>query len=111
MYHQRRSSCPVHLTGWNGLNFVNSIGNPLSNLERVRTYLRSRGPMSKRDILWDVFQKTLDNTPIMYESEYVARKRFGVVSSGWNATFFALAVRHGFLTKVRKGNVTYWSVN
>ncbi len=87
----RYSSRPADLTGWNGLNFAKSEGVPTSRLERVRTYLRTNGPRSKRDILRDVF-----NRPD--------------VDTSWGSGFFQYAVKQGYFHKERKGNVTYWSV-
>lgn len=94
-YRVRRSSRPFHLTAHNGLNFSKSVGNAKSRLERVREYLRVNGPRSKRDILRDVFGRTIDPTTFR----------------GWGSTFFRMAVRHGFFTKSRNGNTVLWSVN
>ncbi len=111
-YGSRRSSVPRHLTAWNGLNFSRSVGNPTSRLERVREYLRVNGPRSKREILRDVFGKTLGKTswgwnPVTQRMEC---KNPNVVTSGWGTYLFGYGVRHGFFRKERKGNVTYWSV-
>lgn len=89
---RRKSSVPLHLTAWNGLNFSRSVGNPDSRLEKIRTYLRTMGPRTKREILRDVFNKT------------------DVVIRGWGVYVFTYGVLHGFFRKERKGNVTYWSV-
>jgi len=104
-YGRRRSSVPRHLTACNGLNFSKSVGNPKSRLERVREYLRVNGPRSKREILRDVFGKTLDHT-----TKYPNRSR-DMVTSGWGTYLFGYGVHHGFFQKVRRGNVWYWSVN
>lgn len=105
-YINRRSSVPSHLTAPNGLNFSKSGANPNSRLNRVRDYLIKNGPKSKRDILRDVFGKTLDSS-----DRYYLNGAPNVVNRGWNSTFFRMAVHHGFLKKVRVGNVTMWSVN
>jgi len=105
-YGRRRSSVPADLTAPNGFNFSKSHDNPNSRLNRVRDYLLKNGPSSKRDILRDVFGKTLDSS-----DKYYLNPDPTVVNRGWNSTFFRMAVRHGFLTKVRRGNVTFWSVN
>jgi len=103
-YGHRRSSVPTHLTAWNGLNFSRSVGNPQSRLERVREYLRVNGPRTKREILRDVFGRTLDNVnPIRFRSP-------NSVTSSWGTYLFGYGVRHGFFRKERKGNITYWSV-
>lgn len=107
VYGRGRSSVPTHLTAWNGMNFAKSVGNPSSRLERVRDYLRVNGPRSKREILRDVFNRTLDNRTMTYDE----RQSKGVVTSGWGTYLFGYGVRHGFFTKVRKGNITVWSVN
>lgn len=91
----RRSSCPSHLTAPNGLNFSQSVGNPNSRLARVHEYLRVNGPRTKREILRDVFGRTIDPTTFR----------------GWGSTFFSLGVRYGVFHKTRRGNVTFWSVN
>jgi len=103
-YGHRRSSVPTHLTAWNGLNFSRSVGNPSSRLERVREYLRMNGPRTKREILRDVFGRTLDHV-----TKYPNRSR-DMVTSGWGTYLFGYGVRHGFFRKERKGNITYWSV-
>ena len=94
-YGSSLSSLPRELTAWNGLNFSRSVGVPTSRLERVRTYLRTVGPKSKRDILADVFGlKDLTQVAVR----------------GYHAYVFTLGVKQGFFTKERKGNVTLWNV-
>jgi hypothetical protein len=105
-YGRRQSSVPSHLTAPNGLNFSKSGANPHSRLNRVRDYLIKNGPKSKRDILRDVFGKVLDSS-----DQYYRNPDPNVVNRGWNSTFFRMAIHHGFLKKVRVGNVTMWSVN
>jgi len=107
-YGRRQSSVPSHLTAPNGLNFSKSGANPHSRLNRVRDYLIKNGPKSKRDILRDVFGKTLDSADRYWQRQQTNPT---VVNRGWNSTFFRMAVHHGFLKKVRVGNVTMWSVN
>jgi len=107
-YINRRSSVPSHLTAPNGLNFSKSGANPNSRLNRVRDYLIKNGPKSKRDILRDVFGKTLDSSDRYWQRQQTNPT---VVNRGWNSTFFRMAIHHGFLKKVRVGNVTMWSVN
>jgi hypothetical protein len=85
----RRSSAPFHLTGPNGLNFARSLGVKTSRLERVRDYLRKSGPSTKAAILRDVFNRPM--------------------SRSWGSTFFRMAVRHGHLTKARRGTTVLWS--
>ena len=107
-YGFRRSSVPTHLTAWNGLNFSRSVGNPSSRLERVREYLRVNGPRTKREILRDVFGKSI----VEYDT-YLHVWNYGlpnVVTRGWGTYLFGYGVRHGFFKKERKGNITYWSV-
>jgi hypothetical protein len=93
-YSRRLSSRPRHLTAPNGLNFSQSVGNPTSRLEKVRTYLTVRGEATKVDILRDVFDKTVGNG----------------VTRGWGSCLFQYGVHHGFFTKVRRGNKVYWSL-
>lgn len=102
----RYSSAPAHLTARNGLNFSKSVGNPNSRLERVREYLRVNGPRSKREILQDVFNKEVGD---MW-ADWKTRWENGWVSHGWGAYLFMYGVRHGFFTKTRRGNVTYWDI-
>lgn len=110
---QSRSSAPAHLTAPNGMNFSKSIGNPKSRLERVRSYLRTNGPRSKREILRDVFGKTIGKSSWAYNHQSGRMECLtpNVVTMGWATWLFGYGVRHGFFTKVRRGNVTYWSVN
>lgn len=110
---QSRSSVPPHLTAPNGLNFSKSVGNPSSRLERVREYLRVNGPRSKREILRDVFGKTVGvpRGEWMVGKGWVRVTPDTLVTRGWGSYLFQYGVRHGFFTKVRRGNVWYWSVN
>ena len=94
-YSRRLSSRPRHLTAANGLNFSQSVGNPTSRLEKVRTYLTVRGEATKVDILRNVFGKTVGPNGI---------------TRGWGSFLFQYGVRHGFFTKVRRGNTVYWSL-
>ena len=105
------SSLPAHLTAPNGLNFTKSVHDPKSRLNRVRDYLRQNGPSSKRDILRDVFGKEMnDNKYVPVNGQFVNRTA-NTVTSGWGSYLFGYGVRHGFFTKVRRGNVWYWSAN
>lgn len=89
------SSRPAELTAPNGINFVKSIGNPNSRLERVRSYILKNGPSTKRAILRDVFGKEIGPNGVTY---------------GWGAYLFGYGVRHGLFTKTRKGNTVLWGV-
>lgn len=95
------SRLPPELTAPNGMNFTRSVGKSTSNLERVRTYLRTNGPRRMQDILRDVFGKTIVPTGHWAGPDMVGR--------GWNSYMFALAVKHGYLRKERKGNAVWWS--
>lgn len=97
-FYVRRSSRPSHLTAPNGLNFSRSVGVPTSRLERIREYLRVNGPSTKKDILRDVFGKTIGS----YST--------GGVTMGWGSYVFGLGVKNGFFKKTRKGGTTYWSL-
>jgi hypothetical protein len=90
LWNGRRSSVPFHLSAYNGLNFAHSVGVAGSRLERVREYLRQNGPSTKADILRDVFNRPM--------------------CRGWGSTFFRMAVRHGHLTKYRRGTMVLWTV-
>jgi hypothetical protein len=94
-YGYRLSSRPRHLTAPNGLNFSQSVGNPTSRLEKVRTYLTVRGEATKIEILRDVFGKTVGPNGC---------------TRGWGSYLFQYGVHHGFFTKVRRGNKVYWSL-
>ena len=94
-YGYRLSSRPRHLTAPNGLNFSQSVGNPTSRLERVRDYLRIHGAATKKEILRDVFGKTVGPNGI---------------TRGWGSYLFQYGVHHGFFMKVRRGNKVYWSL-
>jgi hypothetical protein len=98
-YSRRLSSHPSHLTAPNGLNFSRSIHNPTSRLNKLRGYLSAKGAATKKEILRDVFGKTVGKN---WQS--------GDVSYGWGAYLFSYGVHHGYLTKVRKGNTVYWSL-
>lgn len=95
-YGRSLSSVPRHLTACNGLNFSRSIHNPNSRLNRLRSYLSVKGEATKREILRDVFGKTLG-------------KGRGEVTSGWGTYLFGYGVKHGFFKKVRRGNQVFWS--
>lgn len=83
------------LSGPNGLNFSKSVGVPTSRLERVRSYLRTVGPSTKRDILRDVFGfATLDESTVR----------------GWGSTLFSLGVKCGHLTHSRVDGKVVWSL-
>lgn len=95
-HNPRRTSRPAHVTAPNGLNFVRSEGNPNSRLERVKAYLRTNGPSTKRAILHDVFGKVNpDSTTVR----------------GWGSQLFQYATIQGHLTHERKGKTVLWSVN
>lgn len=106
----RKSSVPLELTAPNGLNFVKSVGNPNSRLEKVRTYLRTNGPRTKKDILRDVFGKEVGKSSWFYDGSKMVSQNPHVVTRGWSTYLFGYGVRHGFFTKVRKGNTVLWSV-
>jgi hypothetical protein len=89
----------------NGMDFSKSVGNPLSRLERVRSFLRSNGPATKRDILKFVFNKTVPLPGVKY-SRYNNR----LVTHGWGTYLFVYGVRHGYFTHERKGRTVLWSV-
>lgn len=97
-YFGRVSSRPNHLTAPNGLNLSKSIGNPNSRFERIREYLRTNGPSTKKDILYYVFGKT------------VGPFGTGMVTMGWGSYVFGLGVKNGYFTKTQKGGTTYWSL-
>lgn len=95
-------------TAHNGLNLSKSVGKSNSRLEKVRQYLIQNGPSSKKNILREVFGKTLDSS----DQYWVKRKTDPtIVNRGWNSTFFRVAVHNGFFRKIRKGNVTFWTAN
>lgn len=96
-YNRRQSSRPPHLTAANGLNLSKSIGNPTSRFERIREYLRVNGPSTKRDILKNVFGKTIGQ----YSN--------GGVTMGWGSYVFGLGVKYGYFRKEQKNGTTYWS--
>jgi hypothetical protein len=100
------SSRPAELTAPNGMNFSRSVGNPNSRLERVRSYLTTNGPRTKRQILRDVFGKEVGDL----REHWMARRSKGHTSHGWGAYLFGYGVRHGFFKHERKGNTVYWSV-
>lgn len=93
-------------TAHNGMNLSKSIGNPKSRFEKVRYYLFVNGPRTKREILRDVFGKVVADHPTGWGTNTPPN----VVSMGWGCYMFSLASKNGLFRKVRKGNVTYWSV-
>ena len=102
----RYSSLPAELTAPNGMNFSRSVGNPNSRLERVRSYLTTNGPRTKRQILRDVFGKEVGDL----REHWMARRNKGHTTRGWGAYLFGYGVRHGYFKHERKGNTVYWSV-
>lgn len=120
MYHygygrHSLSSLPSHLTAPNGLNFVRSVSNPNSRLNKVRTYLMVNGRATKRDILRDVFGKIVsDDIPFVNRKALVdsrhALSRAGEVTRGWGAYLFGYGIRHGFFKKERIGNKVFYSL-
>jgi hypothetical protein len=108
-YPRRLSSRPTHLTAPNGLNFSRSVGNPTSRLERVRDYLRIHGAATKKEILRDVFGKTIVPSRPQY-TIVQNNTNPNEVSYGWGCYLFGCGVNHGFFTKVRRGNTVYWSL-
>lgn len=94
------------------MNLRKSVGNPNSRLNRIRQYLSTNGPRTKRDILRDVFNKTIGVSRYGY-SPVTGWKKVtpDVVTIGWGSYVFNLAVKYGYLQKVRKNRTTYWSVN
>lgn len=102
----RYSSVVPELTAPNGMNFVRSVGNPNSRLERVRDYLTKNGPRTKREILRDVFGKEVGDL----RENWLVRRNKGNVSHGWGTYLFVYGVKHGFFTKTRKGRTVLWSV-
>jgi len=88
-------------TAPNGMNFSRSVNNPTSRLNRIRDYLITNGPQTKRNILYNVFGKSLP-TRRYYNPDNVTR--------GWGTYVFGLAVKYGYFTKVRRDNSVYWSV-
>ena len=96
----RYTSVLPHLTAPNGLNFSRSIHNPKSRLNRVRDYLSVNGEATKREILRDVFGKTLGKG-----------WKNGEVTSGWGCYLFSYGVHQGLFKKVRRGNQVFWSNN
>ena len=102
----RYSSMPAELTAPNGMNFVKSVGNPNSRLEKVRKYLSDNGPRTKREIFRDVFGKEIGNL----KEHWLVRRKKGHVSHGWGTYLFVYGVRHGFFNKTRKGRTVLWSV-
>ena len=101
-YSRSLSSRPSYFTAPNGLNFSRSIGNPNSRLEKVRSYLRTNGKSTKRDILTNVFGKVVDNTRYNYGK--------GTVTRGWGVYLFTYGLRHGFFKKERIGNKVFYSI-
>lgn len=108
-FNGRYSSVPAELTAPNGLNFVRSVGNPNSRLEKVRKYLSDNGPRSKVEILRDVFGKEVE-TLVERTSPWQERVGNGKVSYGWGTYLFGYGVRHGFFTKSRKGRSVLWNL-
>lgn len=90
-----------YVTAPNGMNFRRSVGNPTSRLERIRTYLRTCGRATKRDILRNVFGKEIRSGRFAFD---------GLVSSGWASYVFTYGNHAGLLVKERVGNNVYWNV-
>jgi len=105
------SSLPSYLTAPNGLNFSKSVSNPNSRLNRVREYLIKNGPSSKREILRDVFGKEVGKSRREWTGTRMVNHTPNVVTTGWGCYLFTYGCLHGFFTKVRRGNVWYWSAN
>lgn len=87
----------IIVQGWNGLNFKQSVDNPMSRLRRVLKYLDIAGPSTKREILRDVFGYTdKEMTPSFVR--------------GQHSIFFSLCVVKGYLKWERRGNKILWSL-
>ena len=85
-------------TTQNGMNLTKSVGNPKSRFERIRSYLRTRGgSATKREILRDVFGKTIGRVG-------------NEVTHGWGTYVFGLGVKNGYFTLVRKNRTVYWTL-
>lgn len=99
-------------TAPNGLNLSKSVTNPDSRLNRVRSYLHTNGPRTKRDILRDVFGHTIGVNRYEY-TPTMGWHRIGpkFVTRSWGSYLFTLAVRYGYITKTRKGNTVLYSNN
>lgn len=98
-------------TAPNGMNLRTSVTNPTSRFNRIRRYLSTHGPATKRDIFRDVFNKTIG----IPRFEYSPTKGWvcltpNVRSRGWGSYVFNLAVKYGYITKTRKGNAVFYSV-
>jgi len=95
------SSMHWSLTAPNGMNFTKSVGNPKSRLERVRSYLWLYGSATKRQILADVFDRTI----VEYSS--VMKRE---VTRGWASYVFTYGIRQGFFQKHRIGNEVFYAL-
>ena len=95
----------------NGMNLSKSVTNPTSRLSRVRSYLHTNGPRTKRDILHDVFGKTIGVNRFEYINGKWQTFTPNIVTRGWASYVFTLAIRYGYITKTRKGNVVLYSNN
>jgi len=94
-----------YYTAPNGMNFSRSIKNPNSRLNRVRQYLKDNGPVTKQEILFNVFGKVVVDFPVPY-----INRPLNTVTRGWGTWLFGYGKRHGYFKTERKGNKVYWSL-
>ena len=93
----------------NGMNLSKSIHNPTSRFRRVMDYLNTNGPRTKRQILSDVFGKTVGVPYGKYvEGKWVSLTP-NTVTMGWASYVFNLAVKYGYVRKIRRDRTTYWT--
>ena len=104
-YNRSLSSVPSHLTAPNGLNFVRSVSNPNSRLNKVRAYLATHGASTKREIVYRVFGKKIMDKNIPWYNN-----NSGEVSSGWGSYLFNYAQKHGYIKSKRVGNQVFYSL-
>lgn len=86
------------------MNLSKSMLNPDSRANKVRSYLRLRGPATKAQILRDVFGK------MVVERSVYGPMRGNKVTRGWGAYLFVLLQTHGYIRRVRTGNTIRYEV-
>lgn len=86
-------------TAPNGMNLSRSVRNPRSRFSRIYTYLAVQGESTKKEILANVFGKTVGMNYLQ-----------GEISKGWGTYVFGLGVKYGYFRKVQKNNSVYWSI-
>ena len=93
-------------TTWKGMNLTRSRRTPTSRYSRITEYLRVNGPSTKSQVLYDVFGKTVRNSPGIG----LLNRTPDSVTRGWGTYVWNLMVKNNDVKMTRVGNRVYYSV-